>query len=339
MSDEIKSDEIEVVCVVPIKNESWILERFLDMTDVWADRIVILDHLSEDNSVEIARRFASVDLHRYEAEGFDEFERRRLLFDHARAKPGPRLLVAIDADEILAGDGMLGEEWERVLSAPPGTLFRARRYGILPGLKKCWWEGTFAFALVDDGTEFVTSNIHGARIPEAEGVVPIELENIVLLHLQYADWDRMKSKQRWYQCWETLNNSYKRPIQIYRQYHMMDEYKDGKLDDIPESWLEVYRSRGKLPEFRFDGAPYAWDNQVVDMILEHGAKRFRKVDIWDDPWMEAALRQSNRTGDSRFDDPRSGWEKAIFRWLRRTQPVKLRPSVRWAQRALRLLGW
>src|SRR6185503_6148705 len=91
-----------VICLTPVRNEAWILERFLACTSLWADHIVIADQLSVDGSREIAERHPKVTLVKIETDVYDEFPRRKAMIDAARRFPGPRVLVAIDADEALS---------------------------------------------------------------------------------------------------------------------------------------------------------------------------------------------------------------------------------------------
>ena len=99
-----------------------------------------------------------------------------------------------------------------------------------------------------------------------------------LLHLQYTDWPRMKSKQRWYQCWERIDHPGKRPIQIYRRIS-----SDGRLS--PEKSM---RSGGNGSRLRRLGinlppptsvGPFWWDEEVLDWLIDRGPREFAKVDV------------------------------------------------------------
>ncbi|MFZ0503142.1 MAG: glycosyltransferase family 2 protein, partial [Chthoniobacterales bacterium] len=60
-----------VICLTPIKDEAWILERFLKCASTWADHIIIADQQSKDGSKEIARRFPKVTLIENNSESFN----------------------------------------------------------------------------------------------------------------------------------------------------------------------------------------------------------------------------------------------------------------------------
>ena len=49
-----------VICLVPVKNESWILKHFIECARLWADFIIVLDDDSADGSAAIARTYDCV---------------------------------------------------------------------------------------------------------------------------------------------------------------------------------------------------------------------------------------------------------------------------------------
>src|SRR5438132_1512267 len=74
---------------------------------------------------------------------------------------------------------------------------------ILPGFRQAWIPSTpTAFGLVDDGADHSGARIHNPRLPWRQDCPVLDLEDIVVLHFQYVVWERMASKQRWYQAWE-----------------------------------------------------------------------------------------------------------------------------------------
>ena len=50
----------KIICLTPVLNEAWILDRFLKCASLWADHIIIADQGSTDGSVEIAKRYEKV---------------------------------------------------------------------------------------------------------------------------------------------------------------------------------------------------------------------------------------------------------------------------------------
>ena len=79
----------QIICLTPVKNEAWILERFLECASLWADQIIIADQGSDDGSREIARSFNKVQLIENSAKVFNEPERQKLLIEAARSDSWP----------------------------------------------------------------------------------------------------------------------------------------------------------------------------------------------------------------------------------------------------------
>ena len=96
------------------------MDRFLKCTSLWADHIIIADQQSTDGSREIAARYPKVILIDNLSPTFNEPERQKLLLEKARTIPGQRLLIALDADEILTANFMNSSEWNTVLEIPVG---------------------------------------------------------------------------------------------------------------------------------------------------------------------------------------------------------------------------
>lgn len=329
-----------LICLTPIKNEAWILERFLACASTWADHVIVADQFSDDGSRAIAQRFDTVTLIDNDTPAYDEQARQKLLIDAARAIPvdGPRILVALDADEILTANWMTDPEWDRLRTAPPGTVLRFRWLNVAPGVQRGWVDDDLKpFGFVDDGSPHVGSRIHSPRVPLPDGAPEMTFEAVKVLHYQYANWSRMKSKQRWYQCYERVQHPEKRPVAIYRQYHHMDT-AIAEAEPIDPAYLDGYAARGIDMTTIPDQDVYYWDAALLDFFETHGVEAFRKLDVWDRDW-SALGRALGRSTNGAFDDPRSAADKAVHAWLGRTQPRQHALPVRAVQKLLQVAGW
>lgn len=326
-----------VICVTPVKNEAWILERFLRCASVWADHVILADQGSTDGSREIAARFAKARLVDNPDPAYDEGARQRLLLREARRISGRRVIVALDADEALSANVTDSAEWQRLLAAPEGTVARFDWVNVLPGFERCWVPGEkVAFGFVDDGSGHAGERIHSTRVP-ASGP-SVELSDVKALHFQYVARRRMEGKQRWYQCWEALNHADRRPIQIYRQYHRMDAFPEHELRAFDSAWLDGYERLGiDLTALPDDSGHY--DAEVLAWLEQHGPEPFRRLAIWDVDWREAARRAGREVPEELLRDPRGPMERAVHAWLQRTQDRAGSAHVRLGQRALVPLGW
>ena len=115
-------DRPQIIVLTPVRNEAWILRRFLKCTSLWADQIIIADQMSEDDPRAIAQAFPKVTVVENPHREYSEVARQRLLIEAARRIPGPRVLMALDADEIMSANILDSEEWRTALRAPPGTV-------------------------------------------------------------------------------------------------------------------------------------------------------------------------------------------------------------------------
>ena len=328
-----------VIVLTPVLNEAWVLDCFLRCAGTWADHIVVADQGSDDGSVEIGASHPKVTLVHNREPGYDEAARQRLLIETARAIPvsGRRIMIALDADELMTSDPTSSPEWDRVLAAPPGTVLWFDWVNVAPGWERAWIDAyKTPFGFVDDGRPHTGEKIHSRRIPTPADAPALRLEEIKILHLQYVDWERMKSKQRWYQCWERVNLPEKRPITLYRQYHHMDAGL-ARATPMQDRWTAGYRSAGiEMPDPVLR-PPFRWDAEVLDLFQKHGLDSFRRLDVWDVDW--SAINEELGRPMNGFADPRSPFDRAVHSWLSRTQSGADRPHVRVIQRLLRLANW
>jgi hypothetical protein len=225
-----------------------------------------------------------------------------------------------------------------MLTAAPGTVIGFRWANVAPNVSGAWVDEDHykPFGFVDDGTPHRGRAIHSPRVPLTDRPW-MKMDTVPVLHYQYANWARMTSKQRWYQCWERLNAPEKRPITIYRQYNFM--HADvRRAAPMPAEWLAGYEDRG-IDMRSTEPAPYYhWDREIVEMLIEHGTAPFRKIDIWDVDWTQMGRRLGYDV-NGELTDPRTSFEKRVHTWLRRTQPQMANPFVRLAQKSLQIAGW
>jgi len=310
-----------VICLTPVKNEQWILDRFLKCASLWADHIIVADQNSDDRSREIALRFAKVILIQNSGPDYHEYARQKMLIDAARQLPPPRLLIALDADEFLTANFLTSPEWAAITTAPEGTVIRFQWANILPDMRHYWTPSSdLPLGFVDDGSPHKGEAIHTARIPLPTGAPVIRLRDIRVMHYQYTDWERMRSKHRWYMAWERLRAPAAKAVNLYRQYHHMDAIRKEDIQPVPGSWIKRYQEQGIDMTTVCRDRPYYWDKEVLKMLEAYGTRLFAKDQIWDVDWPLMAKRCGySDEAASGFGDPRSIGRKIIHRYLRGTQ--------------------
>jgi hypothetical protein len=327
-----------IICLTPIKNEAWILHRFLKCTSLWADHIIILDQQSDDGSREIACSYPKVKLLDNPSTSYNEPERQKLLIEAAREIPEPRLLIALDADEFLSANFMDSPEWKTILSAPRGTAFDFFRAEVVDNMTNYWLSSTYVTSgFVDDGSEHSGQIIHSPRLPVAASAPRVILQTIKVLHYQYTDLERLRSKHRWYQCWERLNQSHRHAVDIFRQYHHM-LYRHNQFP-LPHCWLYGYEKNGIDMTSVSHDSVYWWDKEILDLMSKYGAKMFRKEAVWDIDWCSTSHKIGLKDLENAYQDPRNFLEKIIHRYLRRTQPFAYKRTVKIFDKLLKLIGW
>lgn len=329
-----------VICLTPIKDEAWILERFLKCASVWADHIVIADQQSSDESKDIARSFPKVTLIENKSESFNEPERQQLLIGEARKFPGPKILLTLDADEFLSSNFLTSPEWETILRSPEGTVIRFQWLEVFADTSGlCYFRFPWdpPIGLVDDGSAHKGSAIHSVRVPWKAGAVTLMPTQIKLLHYCLLDRERFQSRIRWYQCFEYLNAN-KRPINLYRFYHQDLSVAPNAIAPVPKEWLEGYEQHGiDMSSVRRQGA-YRWDQEVLQMFEKYGTARFKRLGIWDANWTQLHRELYPQEPTKTITDPRRPLHRAVHKWLRWTQPDFCHYAKRGAGRSLMYRG-
>ncbi|HTQ32003.1 MAG TPA: glycosyltransferase family 2 protein [Opitutaceae bacterium] len=327
-----------LICLTPVRNEAWILDRFLQCASTWADHIIIADQQSDDGSREIAGRHPKVRLVENAGAGLDEKSRQELLIAEARKIPGPRILLALDADEMLSANFTASPEWALLLAASPGTSLWFERADLYPFHESiAVYHSPWLFGCVDDGRPHAGRFIHSPRVPVDEHGPKLHFAEIKVLHYQYTDWARMKSKHRLYEIIETLKDPRRSAISIYRQYHHMDPPNPWKMP-VPRAWFEGYERQGiDMTSTKIDGR-YGYDRQALQEMEKHGPRRFARQAVWEVDWTELA-RAHGFASPERFSDPRTRFEKWFHRWLADSQPRPFTFKNKVINKLLRWTGW
>ena len=307
-----------IICLTPVRNEAWVLNRFLKAASLWADYIIVADQMSTDGSREIALSYSKVILVENDSLVFNELGRKKILVDEARKINGPKLLITLDADEMFSPEIFTSGEWEEVLKLKPGTAINFQWSNFSPDGKTMWKGYHFPWGYMDDGfVEYdkgIPSNaIHCTRVPIANNALQYEVKTFSVIHFQYTSWNRMLHKHYYYQCLEVINNPLKNAVDIYRQYHHMDIITNDQLVMIPIEWTNWYREKGIDIHEVIETDVYWYDREVLSFFYKYSVKKFRKVAVWNVNWKEIALKFNIYPGF--YTDPRNVIDKIIQKWL------------------------
>ncbi|MBS1656801.1 MAG: glycosyltransferase family 2 protein [Bacteroidetes bacterium] len=297
------NEKPSIICLTPTKNEDWILERFLTCASIWADHIILCDQQSTDQTLTIASRFPKVSVIHNNRPDFDETAMRAMLLQEARKISGKKLLVSLDADELLSANWENSTEWTTMMNAAPGTAFGIRIVNFTPDLSQYFTsEAFYPIAYLDDGTTPLGGGkLHSTRLPSYKSIV--HLNDIRFLHFSLMDIERTLSKNRWYMCYEKIVNN-RNAVSIARQYNHLNFLKNLStelpLQPPNPKWMEGYKKRGiDLTSFQKQNE-YFWDRKVLQYFDQYGTKRFRGLDIWYYDWSKIAshkIRNERRWSD------------------------------------------
>jgi hypothetical protein len=287
----------QLVVLTPVRNEASNLVRFLSVTSCFADRIVIEDQCSSDDSVAICRRFPKVALIENPSPVYDEAGRQQRLLQKARELvPGPRIILALDADEILAADATGCPGWRAMFEARPGTVLLFEKPDLYGVPERCIRYSTpWPLGFVDDGSEHRARRIHSIRIPSPAHAPQLVIDDVKVLHYAMLRMDFLASRQRMYCALENVHRIapfWRRRLAYPRA---TDWLRHGRLDDTPESWFHGWEAAG-IDMRTVPREQYYWsDYEVLRLFRAHGTRRFWLDDIWYFDW-EACRRAAIEAG-------------------------------------------
>ena len=284
--------------LTPVRNEAWILERFLSVTSRFADHIIVADQRSTDESRVICRRYPKVVLIDNPTDEFNERDRQLLLLRQARALvPPPRVLMALDADEILAANAVHTPSWQRMLAAPPGTIVCFERVDLYGTPDRCMrHEGLRPLAYVDDGVEHTPRDMHSTRVPIPDYAGRLMLDDIVVLHYASLRPSALAAKLRWYNVLENVRGTCPWVFKRRFRYAMHVDYTGaGRVEPCSVDWLRGWEDAGIDMRTVAQEQYYWYDFEVLRYLKQHGARKFWLDDIWHFDWEACRLHAKRRS--------------------------------------------
>lgn len=281
----------KLIILTPVKNEAAILERFLSVTSLVADHILIADQYSTDATRDICLRYDKVTLIQNSSENYCEAERQILLIATARKLwPGPKILMGLDADEIIAANALETEDWNRMFAADPGTILLFERPDLLPDLVT--WvrcpSNPKPLGFVDDGLSIhKPSQIHSHRVPQPENGKRLVLDKIKVMHYGPARKRLQLAKSRFYAIQENLKAT--NPLRRRRKWYgfMVRKYYQIASNNsliTPEEWFTNWEKRGIDMRNMPSDTLNSHELEVLQAFNRYGERRFWLEPIWDIDW-------------------------------------------------------
>lgn len=276
----------KIVVITPVKNEEWILNRFLSVTSEFADHIIIADQNSTDRSIGICKQYQKVTLICNPLEQYDEASRQILLLSTARELiPEHKIILALDADEILAANALKTQGWQTMLSAEPGTILFFEKEDLYPDpFQYISYPALFPLGYVDDGAEHNPRKIHSTRIPTPEAAPRLYVHDVKILHYTWLREGNQAAKERMYSVKENLfktNNFLNRR----RAYNPHNNHLDkNSIRATPKEWFSSWEEL-KIDMKTISCSKYYWhDFDVLKSFGKYGTRRFWLEPIWEFDW-------------------------------------------------------
>lgn len=326
------------IVMTPVRNEAWILNAFLETTSRWADHIIIADQMSSDGSREIALSYPKVILIDNKNPDFNEAERQKMLIDKAREISKKNsydnvFLWGLDADEILSANYNKTSDWQKILKSEQGSVFFFQWAEICPDKRNAWManQAWYPWLFHDDGKEphgNYVRDMHSMRIP-----YPIEEKRIFyvhdfrVLHLNYVNTNRVKSKMRFYSFvdWEMNRRSV---ISLYRSYAASLNRSHKTAQPIPAKYLYSTASGSNidlLREIDCSGSAIWMDKYISDRINNYDLSHLSHLCIWDQNFLQYL----------KLKDPRNILIKMLHLYLQSTMKYKSSLLIRGVDKILK----
>ena len=304
----------KIIVLTPIKNEEWILETFLNAAELYADVIILLDQNSTDSSKEIAKKHQKVEVFENNSHKFNEKERQNLLLDKARNHGSNNVIISLDADEIFTPDFCSPENLEWLQSLEIGTSICYDWANIHWTKDKYWQSKMQPIIFIDNGQKNLDKKeFHRTRVPVVGNKKIIYNKQTKVLHLQYINKERLRSKHRWYQLHEFQENRDISFVHLYRKYHHMFGIKKDSYKKLPKEW-ENYLTEIDH-EIRCNdksNGTFWWETEVLKIMETIQPKDKAKIDL------DFELNQVKHYSDSR---QMKITDKIIFMYLSLTQKL------------------
>ncbi|AFY30866.1 glycosyltransferase family 2 protein [Calothrix sp. PCC 7507] len=281
----------KIVVITPIKNEEWILDRFLSVTSQFADHIIIADQNSTDNSIDICKRYPKVTLIANKSDKFNEAERQLLLINTARELvPEHKILLALDADEILAANATQTSGWQAMLRAKPGTVLCFEKPELYLTPDQCLrYDYPWPLGYVDDGAEHQPKKIHSIRIPQPEYSSILHIHDVKILHYALSRISGQQAKMRYYSVLENIFSTHSLITRRRAYVFNRDVISKDRLSQSPKEWFCKWEELG-IDMHTVENKKYYWqDFEVLKYFSQYGYLRFWFDDIWKFDWESCRL--------------------------------------------------
>ncbi len=331
-----KKDKPLLIVVSIVRNEAWVLDAFLSAASLWADKVIIADQMSTDGSRDIYKRYPKVHVIDNMMPNMHQAAARRLVLEEARCILNGNtnaIIFALDADEVLEGDFMQSEAWEKIIYSKPNDCFEWSWMNLTPDAKRytvptpCYWAVHVSEELWDG--LFPDNNVHEWRLPLPEPYAhEIVLESFYSIHFASLNKVRYKNKHRFYQVNSMEDRRRYNVINLYRQYHPTKVEVNSY--PLPEDAYIYYLQNGidilGLLKIEDDGPHLT--HEIKDYFKKNGTQKYAMLDIWDADWCA-----KNKIAIPK----RTTWQKLVMLYLKKSNPYSRSFVIRGIDKILKII--
>ena len=299
---------MKLVGLMPARNEAWCIGLSARVALLWCDELVILNHASTDETVDIVAELqrehpSRVHLISVPVDTWTEMEHRQMLLDRARMA-GATHIAIVDADEILTGDLLSmceGRAWfmngqmHTVAMGRGSSILQLPGYNLRSSLTRyhsngTWGQRWFSVAFKDSERLYwfhKGRNVEQFHHREPFGQTLIPYRPIAqgrggVMHLWGVTDRHLRAKHRAYRIQETLRWPEKSHEEIERMYSWWrtgmtsSEPQTWQFADVPESWWSPYSHLMKYLDLERIPWQEAWCDE---MIARHGLQRLEGLSV------------------------------------------------------------
>lgn len=286
---------LNLVGLMPVRNEDWVLGLSARVALMWCDKLVILDHASTDRTPailsDLCREYPGrVSVCRNENGIWDEMQHRQSLLGEGRRLEATHIAI-VDADEIVTGN-IVGTLRRTVETMQRGSILQLPGYNLRGAWDRyhangIWGNRWFSVAFADDPRLYWRGDRFHHREPMG---IPLNQWRPVgqggggVMHLWGLSERRLIAKHAAYKIIEALRWPQKPKAEINRIYSQAitpaanpQFEQNWRYAAAPENWWAPYADL--LRHLHADAAP--WQEQMCrDLCEQHGAARFAGLDLF-----------------------------------------------------------
>ncbi len=327
---------MKIIATIPVKNDSWFIEKSILSLAEWADHVFVADENSDDGSHDIYDRLGylkNVTFIRNRPKfSFNTPDLRNYQLDLARSFDGNNIVFELHADEVMSAEILQEKNRNKILDSgiPRNAIMMPwitmwdkpnlyRNDASLWSNNACW------FGFCDDRqAKFEGPIFHGPRVPESFLRNKVYIESLSVMHYQFINKGNELSKQALYQVYERNHFPNKSTEHINKIYSIAFDTKNINLDPIDSKHIDPWLKKGIKLLDEYPDTTLNWrDKEVLRNFKKNGSNFYKNINIWYINW-ESKRQEAIKLGisdipDKVIIDERSLSAKLAQMWVTRTQ--------------------